>query len=390
MHIPSRTQSLPPGPIDALNARAAQLRLAGARVISLGQAVPSFAPLPGALAAARAALDEPATHLYSPDAGLLALREAWAAHLGRWGLSVDPAREIIFTPGANQAFTLAMLTLLEHGDRVLLPAPYYLNHDGAVRMTGGVPVEIPLDPAAGFAPRLADVAPYLDGDARALVLVTPNNPTGAVYDPAELVAIGRACAARGIAVITDETYQYFTYPPARHFSLASVPDLRPHVITLGSFSKTFGMTGWRLGYLAGPPDVVAAALKVQDALVICAPTITQKAVLGALPELDAAMPARLAVLAERRDVLAHWLARMPRLDWQPTHGALFAFVRVRGCADSAALAREILERAHVVVVPGSAFGRHGEGCLRLAYGAVEMAELEKACERLEEVLNFEF
>jgi aspartate/methionine/tyrosine aminotransferase len=192
--------------------------------------------------------------------------------------------------------------------------------------------------------------------------VTPNNPTGAVYDPGELARIGAACAERGVTLIADETYAFFVYGAARHTSLAALNGLREHVVTIGSFSKSFGLTGWRLGYLVGPADVVYEALKVQDSLVICAPVITQKAVLGGLAALDAALPERLAVLAAARRA-GRLAGRPAELSWQPTDGAIFALVRVAGCRDAAALARDILG-APVVTIPGSAFGQYGEGYLR--------------------------
>ncbi len=382
MHIAQRIQQLAPAMIDVIKSYTAGLGRAGLPVIDLGQAVPNFPPSPAALEAARQALAEPDTHTYSADAGLLPLRQALCAVLaGENDVAADPEREVLITAGANQAFLTALLTLLEPGDRVLLPGPCFFNHEMAVRIAGGVPVEVPLAADTGFQLRLEDVAPYLEG-ARALVLCSPNNPSGAVYEPAELARLARELAARGIALLTDETYQHYVYGGARHFSPASLPEAREHTITVGSFSKSYSLTGWRVGYLVAPAAFVEQALKVQDTMVICAAVIAQKAALGALGEPASFLAARRAALDRRRRILAARLAEIPALHWQPTQGAYFAFVRVAGCRDSLRLALQLLEQAHVVTIPGSLFGRSGEGYLRLSYGSVEEEELEEACGRL--------
>jgi aspartate/methionine/tyrosine aminotransferase len=382
MHISERIRTLTPALIDIIKARTDELRRAGADVINLGQAIPNFPPSPKALAAAGRALAEPDTHVYSPDAGLLPLRRALAEALAReHDLVVDPERELVITAGANQAFLLALLTLLEPGDRVVLPGPYFFNHEMAIRIAGGVPVEAPLDPAAGFRLRVQDLVPYLEG-ARAVVLCSPNNPTGAVYEPAELGHLARELAARGITLLVDETYRHLVYGQSRYFNPGSLPEAHDTVLTAGSFSKSYSMTGWRVGYLVAPAGFVEEAIKVQDTMVICATVVAQKAALGALQEGPEFVAARRAALDRRRRFLAQHLAAVPGLHWQPTEGAFFAFVRVDGCTDSLQLAMEVLDRAHVVTIPGSLFGPAGEGYLRLSYGSVEERELAEACGRL--------
>lgn len=369
--------------MEALNAHAARLSRQGARVISLGQGVPGFPAAPQAIEAVRQALEEPETHIYSPDAGLRSLRQALGAALAEWNeIEVDPEEEIIVTAGANQAFMLAAVTLLEPGDRILLPSPFYFNHEMAVRAMGGVPVEVPLSEETGFQMRMEDLEPHLASRPRAMVMISPNNPTGAVYDPGELKRVGRELASRDIAIITDETYQHFVYEGAEHFSLASVAEIRPQLITIGSFSKSFSLTGWRVGYLVAQPAFIEEALKVQDAMLVCAPVISQKAALGGLQEPGHTLSHRREILDQRRRLLIERLAEIPKLAWHPTRGAYFAFVRAEGCADSAELARDILDTVHVVTIPGSVFGRSGEGYLRLSYGSVETADLDEACSRL--------
>jgi len=384
IEIPRRVRELVAPQFDIINSRAAAWRERGADVVNLGQAVPGFPPPAAALAAAVNALADGNTHVYSADAGLPELRETLCRRLAsQLQVRVEPEREMIITAGANQALLLALLTLLEPGDEVVLPSPYFMNHEMAVRAVGAVPVEAPLAEDTGFALHLADLEPFLSSHTRAVVVVSPNNPTGAVYSPAELEKVGRAMLARGIYVLADETYMHFVYETARHYSLASLPEWRAGVLVCGSFSKSFAMTGWRAGYLIAPAEVITEALKIQDAMVICAPVITQKAVLAAattewnysqqfLPELNA-----------RRRYVRDRLKEIPSLAWHPTEGGFFAFVRVAGCDDAERLAMDVLDREHVVTIPGNFFGRSGQGFLRLSYGAVDIPALREAFDRLQ-------
>lgn len=383
MRIPQRIQSMASSPIDVINAHANQLRNRGIGIVNLGQAIPNFSPVNGALDAAREALDEPSTHVYSPDAGLLSLREKLSRILAQHNnIIADPETEILITAGANQAFMLALLTLIEPGDKVLLPAPFFFNHQMAVRIAGGVPVEIPLMEETGFQLRLEDLKPYLDLCPRILVIVSPNNPTGAVYAPQELKRIGFAAAQQDIVIITDEAYSDFVYQEAEHFSLASIAAIGSQVITIGSFSKTFSMTGWRVGFLVAESTFIEEALKVQDSMLICATVIAQKAALRALETPVEEIARRRDILNQRRRFLIERLAEIPQLRWTPTCGGFFAFVRNQGCSDSVQLAMEILDRVHVITIPGSAFGEQGQEYLRLSYGSVNLPDLDEACHRL--------
>jgi aspartate/methionine/tyrosine aminotransferase len=383
MQVPERIRSIAPPFMDALIARSEALRRDGADLISLGQGVPGFAPVEAAIDAARQSLLDPTTHVYGAVAGLMSLRQALSERLMEEnGMKVDPEREMLISAGANYGFLLALLTLLEPGDKVLLPSPFYFDHEMSIRIVGAVPVEVPLREETGFQLTLADIEPYLDTQPRALVVISPNNPTGAVYDPREMREIARVLASRDVTIITDETYQHFTYQGAEHFSLGSLPEARSHVITIGSFSKTYSLTGWRVGYLISDADYMQQALKVQDSMMVCTPIVCQMAALGALRAPKEELTRRREMLAERRQRLIDRLASMQSLRWRPTRGSYFALVRVQGCTDSVALARDLLERAHVAVVPGSVFGKNGEGYLRLSYGSVGLDELDEACKRL--------
>jgi aspartate aminotransferase len=360
LHIPSRTTRITAAQFDLLNSRAAELRAHGHPVISLGQALPGFGPPPQAVDAVRDALARPDTHVYSADAGLSSLREALCERLEEaHDIRVSPD-EVIVTAGANQAFMLALMTLVDPGDEVLLPAPYFVNHEMAIAAFGSVAREIPLREAAGFVLRWEDLEPCISSRTRAVVVCTPSNPTGAMVPPDEMARVVRELAVRGIVLFADETYGRFVYE-GEFASVAAVPGWRDNSVVVSTFSKSFGMTGWRVGYLLAPRHVCDAAIKIQDAMIICAPVPLQLGVEAVIREnWDYPNTFRDELLA-RRALLEEGLTGISRLRWTPTPGGFFAFVRVDGCSDSAALASEILERAHVVTIPGSTFGRSGEG-----------------------------
>jgi aspartate/methionine/tyrosine aminotransferase len=393
--IPSRVADISLPPFDVLNTRAADLRAQGRDVITLGQGVPGFGPPPGAIDAARRALSDPATHLYCADAGLLSLREALCGKLaGHHGIDAAPG-DLIITAGGNQAFMLAATTLLDHGDEVILSAPYFVNQEMALRAIGAVPVEASVYEEQGFRTRWIDIEPHITNRTRAVVLCTPSNPTGAVIAADDLTRIVLELRARGIVVMCDETYMHFVYESAggaigagsggrmgRCLSAAAIPGWRDNVVVLGTFSKSFGMTGWRLGYLLAGAQVCEQAIKIQDAMIICAPVIAQVAAEAAVRESWDYAYAYHDELIVRRRVLAEELATIPDLHWSPAEGGFFAFVRVAGCSDSMALSTAILDAVDVVTIPGATFGRCGEGYLRLSYGAANEATLREACRRL--------
>lgn len=385
--IPSRISGMTLPPFDVLKLKAATLLAGGHDVISLGQAVPGFGPPACAVAAVQRALASADTHRYSADAGLLSLREALCEKLhAHHGIDATPD-ELIITAGGNQAFMLAALTLLDPGDEVVLPAPYFVNHEMTLRAIGAVPVEAPLREAEGFRTRWRDVEPHLTTRTRALVLCTPANPTGAVIDGEELTRLVRETASRGIVLICDETYRHFVAASRAGATCSSAAerDIRAdNVVVIGTFSKSFGMTGWRVGYLLAHRDACEPALKVQDAMIICAPVVSQIAAEAAVRESWNYAHAFEGELRARRQILADGIRMIPALHWTPTAGAFFAFVRVDGCNASEALAADILDRAHVVTIPGAAFGRSGEGFLRLSYGAAARDELAEACRRLQQ------
>jgi aspartate/methionine/tyrosine aminotransferase len=381
--VARRIQSIALPPFDPLNVRAAELRAEGHDVISLGQALPFFPPPTSALEAARAAIGQTAANLYATDPGLPSLRAALAGRLGdAVGTTITP-QDLIITAGANHAFTLALTTLASPGDEVILPAPYFTNHHMAICALGAIPVEAPLADRASFSLRWTDLEPHVNTRTRVVVLCNPSNPTGAPVGREHGAAIVRESAARGLAVISDETYMHFVFE-GPHWSAASEPAWRDTVTVIGSFSKSFGMMGWRVGYILADSAICREIVKVQDAMIICAPVISQIAAEAAIRESWSHPSAFLDELCRRRQAMADGLGRIPALTWIPTAGGLFAFTRVAGCQDSVGLSRNLLEEAHVVTIPGAAFGRHGEGYLRLSYGVADADRITEALRRIGE------
>ncbi len=382
--LPARVRLVAMPPIDALNTRMAEMNANGADVISLGQSVPFFGPPPAMIEAVRDALDSfgPRLHTYGPDAGLPELRAALARKLRDFnGIDVDADSQALVTPGSNQAFMVAMMTILEPGDEVAIASPRYFNHHMAIELCGGVVRDIPLSEESGFRMSAADVERVITPRTRAVVLVSPNNPTGAVYDSAEIAAIADLLARRGIYLVSDDAYEAFCYDGAKRVNPASLVDSE-YAITLGSLSKTFGMTGWRIGYMAASAELCRQALKVQDAMAICAPIISQVAALAALREMPAYPQSMIAELEDRRRLFRQTVDAAPALHWRRTDGALFAFARADLRSRRGDLAWDILERAQVLTVPGSAFGAQWSGYIRVSYGCSPRDRYEEALARL--------
>lgn len=381
MKIPQRVRTIELPQFDVLNDIAAKWRAKGADVITLGQGLPGFDPPPIAVEALRAAVDDGSSHIYSADAGLPELRNALARSLAPLGADVDPEREIIITAGGNQALQLALTTLIDPGDEVVLVSPFFLNHEMAVRSVGAVPIEAPVPASRGFIPSWEDVAMHVTERTRAVVLVTPSNPTGAVTPPREVERIIDECAARNIILFVDETYLRFTYGAAPATALAS-RRWRETVVIIGSFSKGFAITGWRCGYLIADAEVITEAMKIQDVMVICAPVPVQRAVTAILEQEPDYAKRWLPELRARRDLLMQELAAIPGVTPIQPEGAFFVMARIDGMTDSRSGALDLIERQQVVTIPGAFFGKAAEGYLRISYGAAPAPRLEAAVERL--------
>ena len=348
--------------------------------ISLGQGVVHYGPPEAALAAIPEFLATVPHHRYIPDAGLPELRSAFERKLrAENGIEAPFDRTIYVTAGANQAFLNAVLAICDPGDEVILLSPYYFNHEMAVALASAVPVPVPVD--GRLQPDLPAIAAAITEKTRAVVTVSPNNPTGAVYPRETLAAIHRLCAERGIYHVSDEAYEYFTYDEARHFSAGSLGG--EHVISLYSLSKAYGMASWRVGFLVAPEHLHRDLMKIQDTVVVSGPAVSQFVGLRAMREGRGYCEARLPSLAKvRKEVLAR-LSSVPDLvEVPPATGAFYLFVKVNSGTSAIALAERLVREHRVAVIPGETFGVT-RGCwLRIAYGSLREETVIEGIDRL--------
>lgn len=354
--------------------------------ISLGQGVVSYGPPPEALAQLERFLADPANHKYQPVAGIPALLEAVARQLAaEHGVRTGAAHgnRIMVTAGGNNAFMAALLAIADPGDEIVLPVPYYFNHEMAVTMAGCRPVLVPTD--ANYQLDLDALRAAIGPRTRAVVTVSPNNPSGAVYPEAALRAVNALCAERGIFHLSDEAYAAFTYDGAAHFSAASLPGAAEHTIALHSMSKAYGFASWRIGWLVYPEKLEAALRKIQDTLLICPPVISQYAAVGALAAGAGYVRAKLRPLAEVRTAVQAALAPLAAeglAEAPPAQGAFYFLLRVPSARPPLELAERLIREHGVAVIPGSAFG-FTSGChLRVAYGALQRETAAEGIGRL--------
>ena len=360
----------------AVDARAKALKAAGRPVIGFGAGEPDF-PTPGYIVeAAVAACAQPANHRYTPAAGLPELRAAIAAKTLRdSGFAVAP-EQVLVTNGGKQAVYQAFATLVDPGDEVLLPAPYWTTYPEAIRLAGGVPVEVFAGEDAGYLVSVEQLEAARTPRTKVLLFCSPSNPTGAVYPLAAVEAIGRWAVEHGIWVVTDEIYEHLVYDGVTATSLpVAVPELADTCVVLNGVAKTYAMTGWRVGWMIGPKDVVAAATNLQSHLSSNVANVSQRAALAAVTgDLTAAAEMRVAFDRRRRTIVS-LLNEIPGVTCPTPEGAFYVYPSVKGVLGrtirgrtpqtSAELATLILEEVEVAVVPGEAFGP--SGYLRLSY-----------------------
>ena len=350
--------------------------------ISLGQGIVSYGPPPEVMEAVRSCGSALSDHRYGPVEGLPELVAVLEAKLAAEnGIAVRPASRLLVTAGGNQAFVNAILAVTDPGDEVVLPVPYYFNHEMAIVIAGAVPVgvrtdrEYQLDEDA--------IAAALTPRTRAVVTVSPNNPTGAVYPEAALRAVNELCRDRGVFHIHDEAYEYFTYAPARHFSPGSIPDAGRHTMSLYSLSKAYGMASWRIGYMVVPEALADAINKIQDTLLICPPAVSQRAALAALA-VGAAYPRRhLAELDAMRHTIFEALTDpgVP-CDVPAVAGAFYYLVRVHSTLDAMTVVERLIREHKVATIPGSAFADPAPCSIRISYGAIDPKAVEEGIGRL--------
>ena len=350
--------------------------------ISLGQGIVSYGPPPEVMDAVRSFGATLADHRYGPVEGLPELVSTLEAKLAREnGITVRPDSRLLVTAGGNQAFVNAILAVTDPGDEVILPAPYYFNHEMAIVIAGAVPIGVRTD--REYQLDLDALPAAITPRTRAIVTVSPNNPTGAVYPEAALRAVNALCRERGLFHIHDEAYEYFTYAPARHFSPGSLPGAAGHTMSLYSLSKAYGMASWRIGYMVVPGVLAEAIHKIQDTLLICPPAASQRAALAALG-VGAAYPRRYL---PQLDAMRHTIYEAlhdPSVpcDVPAVAGAFYYLIRVHSALDSMTLVERLIREHKVAAIPGSAFADSAPCSIRISYGALEPQVVEEGVGRL--------
>jgi aspartate/methionine/tyrosine aminotransferase len=350
--------------------------------ISLGQGVVHYGPPPQSFAAIAGFGGQPPDHHYRAAAGLPELQERLRQKLEREnGIRLGEDQALMVTAGSNMGFCHALMAIADPGDEVVMMSPFYFNHEMAVVMANCRPVLVPTDER--YQLRLGAIEAALTPRTRAVVTISPNNPSGAVYAPEDLRAVNELCRQRGIYHLADEAYEYFTYGGARHFSPGSLPHSAGHTISLFSFSKAYGMANWRVGYLVAPRHLLRALEKIQDTVLICPPVISQLAAVGALEAGPRYCRAFTATLGQVRRACLERLAELgERCQVPPAEGAFYLLARLRTRMPAMEVVERLVREHRVAVIPGTAFGLEDPCHLRIAYGALEPDTVAQGMDRL--------
>jgi aspartate aminotransferase len=378
----------------AVDSKAKALKAAGEPVIGFGAGEPDFPTPAHIVEAAVAACRTPRFHKYTPAAGLPELREAIAVKTKRDSGYDVTASQVLVTNGGKHAVYNTFAALLDPGDEVLLPAPYWTTYPEPIRLAGGVPVVLPTDESSGFRVTVDQLDAAVTQRTKVLLFVSPSNPTGAVYPRGEVESIGRWAAERGIWVVTDEIYEHLTYGDHEFHSMATlVPELADRVVVLNGVAKTYAMTGWRVGWMIGPPDVVKAATNLQSHATSNVANVSQAAALAAVSGDLSAVAEMRAAFERRGRTMQRLLAGIPDVHVLEPQGAFYAFPNlgayvgrsIRGVTPTSTveLCGVLLDQAKVAVVPGEAFDAPGYARLSFALGDDDLGE---GCRRIADLL----
>ena len=369
----------------AIDAKAKAMKAAGEDVVGFGAGEPDFPTPAHIVEAAAAACRDPRNHRYGPVAGMPELRAAIAAKTARdSGLQVK-ANQVLVTNGGKHAIYNALATLLDPGDEVLVPAPYWTTYPEAIALAGGVPVVVATDESTGYRATIDQLEAARTPRTKVLLFVSPSNPTGAVYPRDQVEALGRWALEHGLWVLTDEIYEHLVYGEATAHSMpVVVPDLADRCVVVNGVAKTYAMTGWRVGWIVGPADVVAGATNLQSHQTSNVAAVSQQAALAAVSGPLDDVAAMRDVYDGRRRRIVELLRAIPGIECPEPEGAFYVFPSVKGVlgrdvagrtpASSLDLAAVVLEEAKVAVVPGEAFGAPGYFRLSYALGDDDLVE----------------
>ena len=355
-------------------------------VISLGIGEPDFTTPKPIMDAGRRALEAGETH-YTSNSGILELRQALANHLLKlYGVKYDPVSEVIITVGVSEALYLTMTALLDPGDEVIIPTPCFVSYQAEVILAGGVPVEIPSRMEDNFQLDPERVRAAITPRTKVIFVGYPSNPTGAVAARATLNEVAKTAEQRNLILVSDEIYDRLVYD-FQHVCVPSLGEsIQKRTVLLGGFSKDYAMTGWRIGYAAGPAEVIKGLVRIHQYTIMSAPTIAQRAAIEALANGEPYVQEMVAEYDRRRRLIVAGLNRLGLTTFEP-RGAFYAFPKITASGmDDEAFAQKLLQEQHVAVVPGNSFGAGGEGFVRCSY-ATAYEKIEEALHRMERFMN---
>lgn len=336
-------------------------------LVSFGIGEPDFVTPIHIREAAKKALDEGYTR-YTPNLGFPELREAISIKLKQKNKIPITPDEVVVTSGGTEALFFAFYTLLNPGDEVIIPDPGFVAYESQVFLAGGTPIYLPLRGENNFHPDLEELKNCITPKTKAILLNSPSNPTGAVLNEEELLAIAQLAQEKNLFIIYDELYEDIIYDGREHISIASFPGMKERTISIFGFSKSYAMTGWRLAYLATEADLVKEMAKLLQNTAVCANSIAQRAGLAAIQGSQDCVTKMFTAYNERRNVLVKGLNEIQGLSCQAPEGTFYAFVNIKETGmTSEELSMYLLEECKVVTVPGTAFGKQGEGCIRLSF-----------------------
>ncbi|MCT7949120.1 pyridoxal phosphate-dependent aminotransferase [Ancylothrix sp. C2] len=350
--------------------------------ISLGQGVVYYGPPAQSLNKISEFFNDPENHKYKPVQGITPLLQAIEIKLKTDNhIQIDKQNCILVTAGSNMAFMNAILAITSPGDEIIIQTPYYFNHEMAIVMASCRPVLVETNQNYQLQPQAIEQA--ITNKTRAIVTISPNNPTGAVYSPESLQKINEICRNRGIYHISDEAYEYFTYNNVKHFSPASLPDSNNHTISLYSLSKAYGFASWRIGYMVMPKHLLDSVKKIQDTILICPPVISQYAATGALEAGGEYCRSQIQQIAEVRNLMLEELDTLKEFcTIPPAEGAFYFLLNLQSKIKSLELVEKLIREYGVAVIPGDTFGIE-KGCyLRVAYGSLQKETAQEGIRRL--------
>ena len=350
--------------------------------ISLGQGVVAYNPPQQAIEFLSQFLADSENHKYKAVQGIPTLLTAIATKLSQENkIAISDRHAIVVTAGSNMAFMNAILAITSVGDEIILNTPYYFNHEMAIKMAACHPVLVATDDRYQLRPE--SMAEAITDKTRAVVTISPNNPTGVVYSEATLREVNRICQERGIYHINDEAYEYFTYNNVRHFSPGSITDNSDRTISLYSLSKAYGFASWRIGYMVIPEHLLDAVKKIQDTILICPPVVSQYAALGALKVGASYCRQQLEEIKVVREIVLDSLKSIQDIcTLIPAEGAFYLFLKVRTSIEDFQLVKRLIEEYRIAVLPGTTFGVDNGCYLRIAYGALAKETAAEGIERL--------